>query len=247
MDLIVKPFSVTVGRADATGPQFKLSVPELGLTSGGVTFVLGRNGSGKSLMLRGLAGTVDVEPPGPTVTTSGGEPLRGSLRPSLVHQRCDDNLALSLTLVENLVLRRPPPSLLAGALGVSSADRRWAAELVRDYGSLPNRLDVLVGELSLGQRQVLAFLAATATRTPLLLLDEFFSAADLGVRDELLRRAVRHAEACESVVVVVSHDIGVAMRWAREIILVRDGTIAAMVCPGEEMWNEAALAKFLTA
>ncbi|MGH4032834.1 ATP-binding cassette domain-containing protein [Actinomycetota bacterium Odt1-20B] len=166
-DLVVRR-----GRADV------LSGFDARVADGESVRLAGPNGSGKSTLLHVLAGL--TAPAAGTVTVAGRPPGDPAVRALRGFVQEPPPLYEHLTTAEQL-------AFAAGVWGVPGTGLRERAESL----GLTERLDVLVGDLSLGQRKKLGFLCATAHTPRLLLLDEPFngldSAAETAVREELSR------------------------------------------------------------
>lgn len=168
--------------------------------------VLGPSGTGKSTLLRVLAGL---------------EPLdSGELRPDtgVVTGTVFQQPALLpwLTVRENVTL--------GGRYRANSGrfDEEWTGRLLDTFGLAPIA-DALPATLSGGQAQRVAVARALAIRPDVLLLDEPFSALDPATRRDLqhwLRDTVREVELT---LVVVTHDVDEALYLADTIVLL-DGT-----------------------
>ncbi|RSS45650.1 ABC transporter ATP-binding protein [Streptomyces sp. WAC08241] len=145
---------------------------------GATVRVTGPNGSGKSTLLRVIAGL--VTPDAGRVTVAGRPPADPAVRALRGFVQEPPPLYEHLTADEQLCL-------VAGVWGLRVRDLRERAAALE----LDDRLDVLVGELSLGQRKKLGHLCATAHEPRLVLLDEPFNGLDANaertVRDDLAR------------------------------------------------------------
>ncbi|MEU8621067.1 ABC transporter ATP-binding protein [Streptomyces sp. NPDC048623] len=140
--------------------------------------VTGPNGSGKTTLLHVIAGL--AAPDAGRVTVAGHAPADPVVRTLRGFVQEPPPLYEHLTADEQL-------GLVAGVWGLRARDLR---ERAGDLG-LGDRFDVLVGDLSLGQRKKLGYLCATAHEPRLLLLDEPFNgldaAAEQAVREDLAR------------------------------------------------------------
>ncbi|MCF8035766.1 MAG: ABC transporter ATP-binding protein [Desulfobacteraceae bacterium] len=88
-------------------------------------------------------------------------------------------------------------------------------------------VDRLVTELSGGEKQRVVFARAMAQQTPVLLLDEPCANLDIKHALLLLELAADRVRQHRATVVAVMHDINLALRYADELILMKDGRKAA--------------------
>ncbi|MEU7421340.1 ABC transporter ATP-binding protein [Streptomyces antibioticus] len=156
--------------------------------------VAGPNGSGKSTLLHVIAGL--LTPDSGRVTVAGRPPADPAVRAVRGFVQEPPPLYEHLTAQEQL-------GLVAGVWGLRAENLRERAASL----GLDDRFDVLVGELSLGQRKKLGYLCATAHEPRLVLLDEPFNgldaAAERAVRDDLVRWRAEGRT-----LIVVSHSEG---------------------------------------
>ncbi|TDC39195.1 ABC transporter ATP-binding protein [Micromonospora sp. 15K316] len=201
-----------------------LSGADLRVESGGRLAVVGPNGGGKTTLFRLAAGA--LTPGAGQVAVAGARVRhnRAGLRAlrqqvQLVLQDPDDQLfsasvrqdvsfgPVNLGLPPEEVRRRGDEAL--AALGVTSlADR-------------PTHL------LSYGQRKRVAIAGAVAMRPRLLILDEPTAGLDpAGV--EALLRTLDDLHAAGTTVVLSTHDVDLAFRWADAVAVVADGGVRTM-------------------
>ena len=203
---------------------------------GRVLALLGPNGCGKSTLLRAALGL------GPK---SGGEVLMdGAPMESLTPRR----RALKAAYLPQT---RPTPNIAAykmvlhGRFPHLSYPRRCRGE---DYEAADRALewagaaDVArrpMGELSGGQRQKVYLAMALAQEAPTLLMDEPTTFLDVGHQLEVMAAARRLAKEGRAVVMVL-HDLPLAMRGADDIALLDGGRLAAWG-PAAEVYASGAL------
>jgi len=186
----------------------------------GTTVLIGPSGCGKSTLLRLLIGLI-VPEAGSVVFEA--EPLcRGEIlatRRRMGYVIQDGGLFPHLSGQGNI-------SLIPRCL-------RWPADRLRqridalvDLVRLPAAcLNLLPHQMSGGQRQRVALMRALMLDPDVLLLDEPLAALDPMVRRDLqedLRRIIR---AVNKTVVLVTHDIGEAVFFGDNILLLRSGQI----------------------
>lgn len=192
--------------------------------AGHVTALVGPNGAGKSTLLRALAGLL----PAKGSARLGGHELLGlplaerASRVTFMPQALPQRVALSVLEAVIGALRASP----LGGLGSSSRAVRDRAIAILERVGIADLAMEPLDQLSGGQRQ-LASLAQALVREPqLLLLDEPTSALDLR-HQALVMSLVRDLAAEGRIVVVVMHDLDLAVRWAENVVIVDSGTVFA--------------------
>ncbi|MEP9351339.1 ATP-binding cassette domain-containing protein [Xanthobacter sp. KR7-225] len=106
------------------------------------------------------------------------------------------------------------------ALGVGRAARRARAQdILLRLGLVPRDLGKRPAALSGGMRQRVAVARALAVEPDLLLMDEPFSALDVGLRAELQGQVRGEVERAGIAVLFVTHDITEAVRIADRIVV----------------------------
>src|ERR1044071_5700937 len=180
----------------------------LGLSVGGgeALLVTGRNGAGKSSLLRLIAGL--VRPAGGRLTLSGGDDDRTVAEQAhyLGHL---DALKPSLTAYENLRFWTRYLGTAGPADGVIEA--ALAAVGLDALGELP------AAYLSAGQRRRLSIARLLAVKRPIWLLDEPTSALDRDAQDTLARLMREHLTG-DGIIVAATHG-PLGLERARELQL----------------------------
>jgi thiamine transport system ATP-binding protein len=188
---------------------------DLTLPDGAVLAVLGPSGSGKSSLLRAIAG---LEPVGSGSVTWDGVDLRGTP----THKRGfalmfqDGQLFNHLTVARNVGyaprLRRAP-----------DIDRQ-VQELLELVG-LEGYADRLPSTLSGGERQRVALARSLAAEPRLLLLDEPLSALDAGLRERLAADLGAILRRAGTTALMVTHDHDEAYAVADRLVVMRAGRV----------------------
>lgn len=198
------------------------------LAPGTVNVLLGPNGSGKSTLLRALAGLVKAHG---EIAVDGRsmahQPLSVRAR-EIVYLPQALPAAVHLRVMESLLAARhasPPRD--------AEARRSLPNDAVKTSLFLLERLGIAglamryLDELSGGQAQ-LAGLAQALVREPrVLLLDEPLSALDLNHQFHVMSLIREETRCRQMVTLVVLHDLGMAMRHADRVLVMRAGALQA--------------------
>ena len=175
---------------------------DLDIGSGKFVAMIGRSGTGKSTLLRALAG-LDRD-----VT---GE-LAVSAPVSVVFQ--EPRLVPWKRVWANV------------SLGLRTGDPRSVARSALDEVGLSARADAWPLTLSGGEAQRAALARALVRDPGLLLLDEPFSALDALTRITMHRLVLTLWERHQPAVLLVTHDVDEALALADRVLVLRDGRIA---------------------
>ncbi|MFG1402758.1 ABC transporter ATP-binding protein [Xanthobacter sediminis] len=189
-----------VGLAFADGVV--LDHVDLEVRPGELVVLIGRSGCGKTTLLRLAAGAQ--------------APSAGTLR----------NGFANLTMVFQEPRLLPWADALDNAAfglkarGMPRAARRAAAaDILLRFGFSPADLAKRPSMLSGGMQQRVAIARALAPAPDLVLMDEPFSALDVGLRQELQALVRREVERAGTAVLFVTHDLAEAVRLADRIVV----------------------------
>jgi molybdate transport system ATP-binding protein len=201
--------------------DFRLDVP-VRVEPGEVVAVVGPNGSGKTSLLRALAGLIPleagrVELDGELLEEGGGRRMPPERRPvGVVFQ--DHLLFPHLSALDNVAF-----GLRMRGASRGDARRRAAAWLERV--GLAGHADARPRALSGGQAQRVALARALVTEPRLLLLDEPLAAVDASARVELRRALRTELAAHPGARLLVTHDPLEAMALAGRLLVLEDGRL----------------------
>ena len=190
--------------------------------AGCVTALVGPNGSGKSTLLRAIAGLL---PATGVIALADQSLMQAPLaararRVAFLPQSSMANTSL-------LVLEAAIAALRVTATAIDLPDRhdaRRRALAALERLGIANLAFEPLSQLSGGQRQLAALAQVITRETPLVLLDEPTSALDLRGQLEVMA-IIRDLARRGAVVIVVLHDLGLAARWADEVIVLDRGEV----------------------
>ena len=184
------------------------------LAGGQVVAVLGPNAAGKSTLFRRIFGLLDG---GGTVRLEGAT----SERP-VAYMPQDTGANAVLTVYESVLLAR----MQGRRLNVQSEDLAEVDRALEALGiaALGERD---IGDLSGGQRQMVSAAQALVQNPEVLLLDEPTSALDLHRQIQLLSILRRLAKERGMLVIAALHDLGHALRFTDQALVLRHGELIA--------------------
>jgi ABC-type sugar transport system ATPase subunit len=205
------------------------------VSTGEVVALVGENGAGKSTIKNIIGGTLR---PDSGEVSFGGAPAveAGGARHSdvaTVHQ--ETSLFPDLTVAENILIDRLRPR---GRVAVRPGHlRRTAAPVLRRVGAGFGP-EVIVRDLSAGQRQLVEIAKALAAEPGAIVFDEPTASLNLAER-ELIMRIVEQLRADGVAVLYISHYLDEVARLSQRIVVMRDGRVVADRATGE--FDRAAL------
>ncbi len=198
---------------------------------GSFVALLGANGTGKTTLLRTMAGLLPSA--AGTIVLDGADntqlrPLDRAKRIALVTG--DEVLLDSLQVRDVVSIGRFPHQRWwqwrAAPADAVAVERALAAVRIESFAQR------LFSTLSAGERQRVWIALGLAQDTPILLLDEPTSHLDVGVAHDIL--ALLHAlTRAGKTVVCALHDVNEAAAYADRIALLGDGTLLAFAEPHE--------------
>ena len=204
------------------------------LQGGEILGLLGPNGAGKTTLLRGLAG---LAPMAGDVDWNGA-PL--AQLPRLARARTIAYLAQGgeaawpIPVRDVVALGRLPHGAQAPLSGADAValDRALRVCDVADLADRP------ATELSGGERARVLLARALAVEADLLLADEPIAALDPAHQLDVMETLTGEA-AKGRAVLVVTHDVGLALRYCTRVLLMRTGRLVADLPVAEAMSGEA--------
>jgi lipopolysaccharide transport system ATP-binding protein len=170
--------------------------------------IIGRNGSGKSTILKVIAGV--YRPSAGTVTITGKVAalieLAAGFHPDLTGR-------------ENIVLN----GLL---LGLTKREIQAKEEAIVEFSELGDFIDSPVKQYSSGMYMRLGFAIAVQVNPDILLMDEILAVGDAEFQQKCLQRVEEFRERGKTII-LVSHDMHAIRQYCRRVVLLDAGQLVA--------------------
>jgi ABC-type cobalamin/Fe3+-siderophores transport system ATPase subunit len=213
----------------------------LEVNSGEVVALIGPNGAGKSTLVRAVSGVIPVDSGkiqsdngnGISINLCSLPPMQRARSLAVVPQVA--TLPPAFTVWETVLMGRTPYLNFLGQVSTrDEAIARLALQKV-DALELAGRR---VGELSGGEQQRVLLARALAQSTPILLLDEPTSNLDLHYQVSFMESVSDLAHREQLAVLVALHDLNLAARYSKRVVLLVDGEIKATGTPRQVLTPE---------
>lgn len=217
-------------------PHFHLQSMSCAVPQGKILAVIGPNASGKSTLLKLLAGLLD--PQAGAVLLDGRPVSALSLREraqriALVQQ--ESPLLFPVRVLPFVLQGRHARQGLLGLETANDVQIARAALLKTRTGHLVERF---LQELSGGEKQRVILARALTQQPEVLLLDEPTLHLDIGFQVELLRLVQALARRENYAVVLVSHELNLAAEFADFVLLLHQGRLLRQGSPLEVFERE---------
>ena len=208
----------------------------LSLNEGSIIALLGANGAGKTTLIRALNGTLPL--------ASGEIDLDGKDLSSLSRREIAENIAVvaqenetrfPVTVLEFVLSGR---FVHGGAFGWESETDFEFAEKALAECDLAGYETRLMNHLSGGERQRVVLARALAMNAQILLLDEPTANLDLAHQALMFKLVRKRCLESAASAIVITHDLNLAAEFADEIVMLKDGRIAAKGEPAEVLTAE---------
>jgi iron complex transport system ATP-binding protein len=227
----VEQASYAYAATDRSAPKFTLGPASFEANQRELVAILGPNASGKSTLLRLLAGM--EKPLSGRIEIDGTEISKLDLRTraqriALVQQ--ESELLFPLRVWEYVLQGRYPHGKRLRF--ESDEDCLLAGNALAQVGADALR-DRWMDRLSGGEKQRVILARALAQQPSLLLLDEPTQHLDIGGKVELLRRLRKLADGSRYTVLVVTHELDLAAEFSDRVVLLHKGKCLRVGAPAE--------------
>lgn len=217
------------------GEREVLSAIDLAVDAGEWLGVIGPNGTGKSTLLRAIAGLIASTG---AIIFGDGVPRptgrRASQLVAFLPQRPE--LPATMTVSDYVLLGRSPHISLFGS--ERGRDHQVVADVIErlELGPLCARP---LGELSGGEAQRAVLARALAQGAPVLLLDEPSTALDIGQGQRVLELVDELRRERKLTVISAMHDLGMIGQYADRLAVIVDGRLVATGSSREVLTEQA--------
>ena len=201
------------------------------IKQGDITVMMGLSGSGKSTLIRHLnrlieptAGAVELD--GTNIVDLNEKELRHLRREemSMVFQHFA--LLPHRTVLENA-------GMALDVRGVPKSEFESEANKWLDRVGLQGLGDQFPHQLSGGMQQRVGIARALTSNSPVMLMDEAFSALDPLIRTDMQDLLLDLQEELKKTVVFISHDLDEALKLADHLVILKDGYVVQQGEPQE--------------
>ncbi len=218
--LTVKDLSYRIGEQEI------LKNVQAHFRQGRMTAIVGPNGSGKSTLLSFLSRD---KPSSGQVFLQGRDvsAIEGSEYAKLVAVLPQQRETIADFMVKDVVVMGRFP-YKQGFCDYTEEDRRIAAEAMEQAG-VSSMAERRISHMSGGEIQRVMIAKTLAQRSQLVLLDEPTNHLDVKYKLALMKTL----QACEGTVVMVLHDLSLAVAFCHDVIMMKKGSIVKQGAAGE--------------
>jgi branched-chain amino acid transport system ATP-binding protein len=203
--------------------------------------ILGPNGAGKTTLFNIVSG--DIPPSSGAVELFGIDvtamPARKRSRLGLARTYQQSRMLLGLTVEESIylaILGVNDGHLRPVTLPQKDRELRERAHAAARRVAIEHKLSEIVGDLSHGEHRQVAIAMALASEPKVLMLDEPASGLSRGERQLLTDLLLGLGR--EITLIVIEHDMDVALRVAEQVTMMHDGRVIVEGTPDEIRANE---------
>ena len=189
--------------------------------TGNLVVVAGKNGCGKSTLLKTLLGL--HQPYSGEILLNDKDVNQYTYDEKaayMAYADADRQIFGSFSVKEFLFFGRYP--YLSNNLKISAEDEQIITQTVEYFG-ITHLLDKDIQTLSSGEYRLLQIVAAFVQDTPMVILDEPTANLDLDRAVEVFSKLNTLALESEKLIIVASHQINLAFRYATKILLFHNG------------------------
>jgi len=220
-----------------TGHVIGLRDVSLDVAAGRIQVIMGLSGSGKSTLIRHINRL--IEPTAGDIRVDGKDIL------SLGARELREFRQRQMAMVFQKFALLPHRTVLGNVgygleiRGTSTTERQDIAHRWIHRVGLDGFADKYPNQLSGGMQQRVGLARALATETPILLMDEAFSALDPLIRLDMQSMLIDLQRDIGRTIVFITHDLGEALRLGDRVAILRDGELIQDGAPSDILLRPA--------
>ncbi|ABO50738.1 ABC transporter related protein [Desulforamulus reducens MI-1] len=203
---------------------FNLTVSE-----GQFISIVGSNGSGKSSLLNIICGSIDIDGGKILLRNKDITGKREHKRSQFIGRVFQDpakGTCPNMSILENMSLADNKGKSYGLSAGINKKRTDYYKSLLEQLKlGLEDKINVMVGALSGGQRQALALLTSTMTPIDLLILDEHTAALDPKTSENIMELTDRIVKSKGITTLMVTHNLRFAVNYGNRILMMHNGEI----------------------
>ncbi|HEX7002741.1 MAG TPA: glycine betaine/L-proline ABC transporter ATP-binding protein [Trueperaceae bacterium] len=224
---------------ELTGQVVGVQDVSFGLERGEIFVIMGLSGSGKSTLLRCVNRLIEPTSGRIVLQTEDGELDVTALDAAGLREVRKQHMSMVFQRFGLFPHRDVLDNVAYGleVQGVPVEERRRAAGEILDLVGLSGWGASYPDELSGGMQQRVGLGRALATRAPLLLMDEPFSALDPLIKVDMQDELLRIQEELHRTMLFITHDLDEALRLGSHIAIMEAGRIVQVGAPEEIIVN----------
>ncbi|MBR5560082.1 MAG: ATP-binding cassette domain-containing protein [Clostridia bacterium] len=222
LNKIVKVYQAGTVNETCLFDEFSLTIPDKQFVC-----VVGSNGSGKTSLLNIICGSIPIEEG--TITIGGKNisnmPEHKRLRRiGRVYQDPSRGTCPSMTILENMSMadNKGKPFNLMPCVNKKKTEE-YRAMLAQLGLGLEDKMGVMVGSLSGGQRQAMALLMSTMTPIEFLILDEHTAALDPKTAEIIMQLTGKIVAQKQLTTIMVTHNLRYAVEYGDRLLMMHQG------------------------
>jgi putative ABC transport system ATP-binding protein len=197
--------------------------------AGDFVSLVGSNGSGKTTLLNIIAGTVDCDRGEVNLHGEYVTRLKEHKRAKFIARVFQDpklGTCPTMTVAENLSMAANKGHSYGLKICLKKKDKHKFKDTLKvlEMG-LEDKLDVMAGQLSGGQRQALALVMATISNPDLLLLDEHTAALDPRTSAHIMKLTEKIVTERHITTLMVTHNLGYALDFGNRLTMLHKGNV----------------------
>ena len=213
----LKEYFIHIARHDLFFKEFRaLDHVSFQVRRGEAFGLVGTNGSGKSTMLKIIAGVLEA--------SEGTCTVRGTIAPLL---ELGAGVDMELTAIENIYLN-------GALLGYTKEFIDENFDRIIDFAEIRDFMEMPLKNYSSGMVARIAFAIATITEPDILIVDETLSVGDFLFQQKCERRIKELVDSNNVTVLLVSHEISLVERICNRVCWIEKGK-EKMVGPTDEV------------